>query len=343
MARAIQLGSQATLQAAPNPGVGCCITDRGGRILGEGFSSSFGGPHAEINALQNVPSGSDLSHARLYVTLEPCSHFGKTPPCSRAIAATAIPDVFIGISDPNPLVQGGGIRELQEAGKSVTTGILEAECRVLHRRFLINQQKQRPFIRLKWARSSDGYVAPYREDRHPGTPYWISNRFSRQLAHKLRSEASAILVGAGTASADNPTLDNRNWGGPDPVRLLWDPRARVPSDARLLQPGPPTVVFGKKTGDSKAGRHVAWLPPAPGEDLAETVLNYLKKEGMDSLLIEGGRALWDLFLERDLWDEIWEFTGSKSLGDGLRAPASRGRLAESHNVQGDTLNIYYRD
>ncbi len=343
MARAIQLGSHATLQAAPNPGVGCCITDHTGRILGEGFSSSFGGPHAEINALRKVPPGSDLSKTRLYVTLEPCSHFGKTPPCSRAISATAIPEIYIGISDPNPLVAGRGIRELKDAGKKVEIGILEKECGKLHRRFLINQEKNRPFIRLKWARSSDGFVAPLTEHRRPGVPHWISNPFSRQLAHKLRSEASAILVGAGTASDDNPALDNRHWGGKDPVRLLWDPRARVPSDSRLFLSGPPTVVFSRGTYGSAGGKHVEWLRPSPEDDLAGTILDYMKNKSMDSLLVEGGRAVWDLFLDRGLWDEIWEFAGSNPIGKGLRAPAFRGHLEESHNIQADILNIYYRD
>ena len=211
--RCIQIAKNAIPLAYPNPAVGCCIVHKKS-IIGEGYTSSYGGSHAEVNAISSVRNKDLLTECSLYVTLEPCSHFGKTPPCSDLILKYKIPRVFIGIKDPNPKVSGKSIKKLKENGVHVEVDILAKECKNHHKIFLTNIIKKRPFIILKWAETSDGYIAP--EKKNIAKPLWISNEHSRQLSHKLRSEFDCILVGSKTIIDDNPRLNIRDWPGKYP-------------------------------------------------------------------------------------------------------------------------------
>lgn len=344
MARAVQLGRMATVSAAPNPGVGCCIVHEGGRVIGEGFSSPAGGPHAEIQALGRVADRTLLAHSRLYVTLEPCSHYGRTPPCADAIALTDIQEIVVGITDPNPQVAGMGIARLKEAGKKVLLGILEADCRFLHRRFLKSHESGRPYVTMKWARSRDGFIAPLPWKReNPSGPHWISNIYSRQLAHRLRTENEAILVGSGTAMTDNPGLDARQWHGPDPLRLLVDRHGKSPASLRMFNDGKKTIVFGGVNPELRGKSGVERIALSEGEPTAAQILRHLKELGIGSLLVEGGSAIWEDFLEAGLWDEIWEFQGPSDLGEGIPGPKIKQAPTRTIKVDTDYLNLYYRD
>jgi len=297
-----------------------------------------------VNALRGLPSEIQRSELRLYVTLEPCSHHGKTPPCAEAISNSGIPEVYIGVRDPNPLVAGRGIERLRAGGCLVETGVLESDCRRLHRRFLSMHEQQRPYITLKWARSIDGFIAPEISGRRRDTrPYWISNAYSRQLGHMMRTRHAAILVGSGTALADNPLLSSRDWHGTDPLRILIDRGSRVAPDARIFSEGSPTWIFSREAHPARFKDGVQWIRIPSDRDLIPFVLEHLREQEIQSLLVEGGAAVWSMFLNAGLWDEIWEFVGSKSLNSGMSSPEVGLIPQVSRSIDNDILYIYYRD
>jgi len=244
ISRCIALAKNGLGTTYPNPMVGSVIV-YDGKIIGEGWHKKAGEPHAEVNAINSVQDKSLLKKATIYVSLEPCSHFGKTPPCCDLIIKNKIPNVVIGTVDPNIKVAGNGIKKLIEAGIHVTIGVLEDECNELNKRFFTFHQKKRPYIILKWSESQDGYIAPL--EKSEKKPVWITNIYSRQLVHKWRTEEQAILVGTQTVIDDNPKLNARDWEGNDPVRLVLDQNNRIPEENAVFDNQIRTIVFTKST------------------------------------------------------------------------------------------------
>lgn len=273
MRRALELAAHGELDASPNPMVGAVIVDASGRIIGEGWHRRCGEGHAEVNAVASVADQEALKDSTMYVTLEPCSHYGKTPPCAELIVRTGIPRVVIGTLDPFAKVSGRGVARLREAGVEVEVGMLEKECQELNRKFMTAHRCRRPYITLKWAQSADGFI-----DGHVSTP------LNSMLVHKLRATHDAILVGSGTALADNPALDTRLYAGKSPVKVVLDRRGRVGNDLRMFSEGE-TVVM----------RDYSSLADA---------MEQLYERGITSVLVEGGATLHRSFIEDNLWDEI---------------------------------------
>lgn len=318
MRRCLQLASLGRGHVSPNPMVGAVVVHEG-RIIGEGYHRCCGQPHAEVNAIASVADESLLSRSTLYVSLEPCSHYGKTPPCAELIVAKRIPRVVVGCLDPFPAVSGRGIARLREAGVEVVTGVLDEECRELNRTFMTFQTRHRPFVTLKWAQSSDGYMDRVREPGEPAAR--ISDDVSSVWVHRLRAEADAILVGTRTAIADNPSLTARLWPGRSPLRIVLDEHARVPADVRLFTDGLPTlVVTGPETGYAALPASVELVRLPFGEALIPELLDELYRRRLQHLVVEGGAALLQSFLQSGCWDEARVETGPMALGQGVAAP-----------------------
>lgn len=341
--RCIEIGKLGLGTTAPNPMVGCVIVFEN-TIIGEGFTSPYGGPHAEVNAIRSVQNPELLQKSTLYVTLEPCCHFGKTPPCTNLIIESGIPKVVIGLMDPNPKVAGEGIRQLRAAGCEVISGILEPECRWHHRRFLAFQVQQRPYIILKWAQSKDGFIAPQAALRtnHP-EPYWISGMLSRQLVHRWRSEESAILIGTETAILDNPRLDCRLWKGSNPIRIVLDRTLRIPTSHHILDGTVNTLVICSDMGNRKSTQHLTYVPLEFGVGFLRALTLKLYEFGILSLIVEGGAKILKEFITNDLWDEARVFEGNKQLFQGTPAPQIKGQIKKSIRLETDTLSIYSHD
>lgn len=343
MARCIEIAKNAMGAAPPNPMVGAVIV-QGERIIGEGFTSAFGGPHAEVNAINSVRDKSSLTDATLYVTLEPCSHHGKTPPCTDLIIKHGIPTVVIGIVDPHEQVAGSGIRQLRSHGCTVISGVLERECRFHHRRFLTYHERKRPYVILKWAESADRYLAPEQGARKADPqPFWISSEASRQLVHKWRSEEQAVMVGPNTVLKDNPSLTTRFWKGNNPLRVMLDRKLRVPEDFKILNGDIPTLVLTQKDRFPNTPRAIEYLKLAESEFDAPGILKVLWKRGISSLIVEGGRKILDLFIQEGIWDEARIFTGPGTFGSGLKAPELKTSNEEILDIGPDQLKIIYND
>ena len=310
------------------------------RIIGEGWHHKPGGPHAEVVAINSVRDKSLLQKSTLYVSLEPCSHFGKTPPCSDLIISSNIPKVVIGSIDSNQLVSGKGIDKLKTAGVDVTVGVLEAESHFLNRRFFTYHQKKRPYIILKWAQSGDGYIAPLPESRQndKAAPIWITNRYSRQLVHQWRAEEQAILIGTQTAIDDNPRLDIRNWTGENPFRLVLDRNRRISKENHIFGKSAKTILISDTVHD---GENAACSIDFTA-DIAPQICRIMFDEQLHSVIIEGGRQTLQTFIDADLWDEARVFTGTGRLLDGIRAPELKGHCSKLEIV-GDELKIYHHD
>ena len=325
--RCIQIAKNAIPLAYPNPAVGCCIVHKKS-IIGEGYTSSYGGSHAEVNAISSVRNKDLLTECSLYVTLEPCSHFGKTPPCSDLILKYKIPRVFIGIKDPNPKVSGKSIKKLKENGVHVEVDILAKECKNHHKIFLTNIIKKRPFIILKWAETSDGYIAP--EKKNIAKPLWISNEHSRQLSHKLRSEFDCILVGSKTIIDDNPRLNTRDWPGKSPKIVVLNRKNNLDKKLNVFKTGSEVLIIDEKTIDYN-------------KNIAEQTLMYLKSKDIYSVIVEGGAQTLNTFLKENLWDEIKVFKSQKKLVSGTNAPEIKLLSNNEEKIKGDTLITYLNE
>ena len=318
MRRCIQLARCGIDGAAPNPMVGAVVV-ADGRIIGEGYHIRCGGPHAEVNAIRSVRDKDALQHATIYVSLEPCAHYGKTPPCADLIIQNRIPRVVVGCQDPFAKVNGLGISRLREAGIEVKVGVLEQECRELNARFITFHSQQRPWITLKWAQSADGFMDGKRESGMPPTRF--STRFTSTLVHRLRAEHKAILVGSGTALADNPTLTTRLWPGSNPMRLVVDRRGRLSDDLHLLDGSVETHIY-------------------QSESLRDILTN-LHQRGIQSLLVEGGSQLLQSFLREGLWDEARVETAPFTLHEGIQAPHIDDSLRISERrIDGNQISLY---
>ena len=320
----------------PNPLVGSVIVFEN-QIIGEGWHKKAGQAHAEVNAINSVKNKYLLSKATIYVSLEPCSHFGKTPPCSDLIIENKIPNVVIGTVDPNEKVAGKGIQKLLEAGIHVTIGILENECLELNKRFFTFHQKKRPYIILKWAETADGFVAPKEKDEQK--PVWITNQYSRQLVHKWRSEEQAILVGTQTVLDDNPTLNVRDWQGNHPVKIILDRQNRLNEDLVVFNSKEKTIVFSETKRDFKNNNCYSEVLNF-NENLAPEICNSLFQNSIQSVIIEGGARTLQTFIDANLWDEARIFKGKISFKEGIKAPILSGNLIEQQIIFDDTLQIF---
>ena len=343
MQRCIQLAKSNMGTVAPNPMVGCVIVV-GDEIIGEGYTSAFGGPHAEVNAIHSVEDKSKLKDATLFVSLEPCSHFGKTPPCADLIVKHNIPQVVIGIQDPNQKVAGKGISRLKEAGCEVAVGVLQAECKEVNRRFFTYHQHKRPYIVLKWAQSADGFIAPDKNLRsNEVKPYWITNKYSRQLVHQWRSQEQAILAGTKTVLDDNPHLNTRDWAGKSPIRILLDKSLKIPADANALNEKVTTYILTSEnnTEFSSKGPHYRQLDFS--KEVAQQICDVLWEEQIISVLIEGGAKTIDTFIKAGLWDEARIFKGKASFKEGIKAPHITGQTMLYQTIGEDELKTIRRD
>ena len=338
MRRCIELASKAEGLTYPNPLVGSVLT-LGGKIIGEGYHLKSGQPHAEVNAINSVRDKSELGGATLYVNLEPCSHFGKTPPCADFIIASSIKKVVIGTCDTSTKVSGKGIDKLRSSGCEVTVGVLEEECRNLNRRFFTYHERQRPYITLKWAQSADGYLDIKRTDFHAVRPTWISGNPERVLVHKWRASEQAILVGGGTVRADNPGLNVREWTGNDPVKVILSSTANF-GNAALFKPGGTVILF---TRNMQTDVDATLVKLAEDKPAAVQIADYLYKTGIQSLFVEGGATVLNHFIANNMWDEARIFSGNSDFKDGVRSPDLNGMKVSKAAFRGSSLEIYTND
>ncbi len=332
MHRALELARLGFGAVSPNPMVGCVIVHQG-QIIGEGFHRQCGGPHAEVLAVESVKDKALLKDATVYVTLEPCSHYGKTPPCADLLVKHQVKRVVISNIDPNPLVSGKGIAILQKAGIEVETGLLENEGAELNKRFFKSIIDKKPYVILKWAQTADGFIA-----RPDYDSKWISNEFSRKLVHKWRSEEDAILVGKNTALYDNPMLNVRDWHGRDPLRLIIDKKLELDHSLHLFRQDIPTVVYNCR--NSEKVHNLEWVL-LPESDFLPALLDDLFHRDIRSVMIEGGSLTINSFVKAGFWDEARVFTAPLSFGEGIRAPQLTNAVYDGEEkISGDRITYF---
>ncbi|WP_370476714.1 bifunctional diaminohydroxyphosphoribosylaminopyrimidine deaminase/5-amino-6-(5-phosphoribosylamino)uracil reductase RibD [Tamlana flava] len=327
MQRCLDIAKNGLGITRPNPMVGSVIVHNN-KIIGEGFTSKYGGNHAEVNAINSVKDKNLLNEATLYVTLEPCSHFGKTPPCSNLIIKHNIPKVVIGCIDDNEQVAGKGVKKLIDAGCNVTVGILEDECKKHHKRFFTFHNKKRPYIILKWAESKNGFIAP--KNKKEQKPVWITNEFSRQLVHKWRTEEQAILVGTNTVLQDNPSLTVRDWTGNNPIRIVLDKDKKLSKSLSVFNDEAETIIISNNEIDFS-------------QLVAQQICHVLFQKDINSVIIEGGAKTLQTFINENLWDEARVFIGSNIFKSGTIAPVFSGKLISEEKILNDILKIYWND
>ncbi|MGM0943918.1 MAG: bifunctional diaminohydroxyphosphoribosylaminopyrimidine deaminase/5-amino-6-(5-phosphoribosylamino)uracil reductase RibD [Bacteroidota bacterium] len=332
MRRALELAEWGRGAVSPNPLVGCVIVHEDA-IIGEGYHQQYGEAHAEVNAIHAVENQELLKEATVYVTLEPCAHFGKTPPCANLLVEKNVKKVVIAAVDSNPLVGGKGIAILKKAGIEVETGCLEKAARWQNRRFFTSIEKNRPYIILKWAQTRDGLVA-----RNDFSSKWISNAQSRQLVHKWRAEEDAILVGKNTAFYDNPALNVRDWVGKNPLRLVIDRQLSLPKELKLFDQAVPTVCYNQKLDEIKVNLEFKKIS---FDSIVHEIVSDLQERKTQSLIVEGGPFVINQFLEAELWDEARVFTSQNKFEMGIKAPFMNQMPSEQIQIQSDQLAIYY--
>lgn len=335
MHRCLELAVRGLGKVAPNPMVGCVIIGDTGTI-GEGYHDTFGGPHAEVNAINSIENKASLKNATLYVNLEPCPNQGKTPPCTDAIIAAGIKKIVIGCLDPNPEVNGKGVEKLKAAGCTVEVGALEKDCEEVNKRFFTFHQKKRPYIILKWAQSSDGFIDRKRTKEE--TPTKITHPEVDIMVHLWRSQEQAIMVGTHTVIMDNPKLTARKAGGDSPLRVILDKSLRIPTTSEIFNKEAHTLIFTEQQMPSNNG--VEYVNVAFDAKLLNSMLTELYKRNIQSVIVEGGEKLLKSFVEKDLWDEGKVFYSNKDLGEGVPAPhfpfPSKGEI----KIGDDTLVLY---
>lgn len=333
--RCIELASNGLCNAAPNPMVGAMIVHNG-KIIGEGYHARCGEGHAEVNAIRSVKDESLLKDSTIYVSLEPCSHYGKTPPCADLIISKGIPRVVVGCIDPFSQVSGRGIQKLRDAGIDVTVGVLEEECKNLIRRFVTFNTQKRPYITLKWAESADGFIDANREE---GSPVVLSTPITSMYVHKQRAEHKAILVGRRTALLDNPSLTTRNWYGANPLRLVIDRNLTLPSDLKLFDHSTPTIVFTAEKKENE--ENLEYITIDFSADILPQILTVLYERKIQSLIVEGGTTLLQSFIDSGLWDEMFVEHSAKVLGEGVKSPVvPKGEVMKTEMRDGVCVSHY---
>jgi len=324
MQRCLELASKAEGMTYPNPMVGSVIV-HAGKIIGEGYHLKAGGPHAEVMAIGSVKNRELLASSTIYVNLEPCSHFGKTPPCADLIISHKIPVVVVGTTDTSDKVSGKGLSKLREAGCKVILGVAVDKCRTINKRFFTFQEKRRPYIILKWAQSADGFIDIKREKGNKAGPGWITGKPERILVHKWRAEEQAILVGAETVRADNPLLNVREWKGSNPVRLILSGSGIIREELAMNKLIGSQVIFSFYPEKINLPGSVV-VKLNNHESSAVQILDYLFRWGIQSLFIEGGASVLNHFINLGLWDEARIFYGEQIFRDGVKAPDVGGKL-----------------
>ena len=327
ISRCIELGKLGIGNTYPNPSVGSCIVYNN-KIIGEGYTSRPGKNHAEINAINSVKIKSQLKESTLYVTLEPCSHHGKTPPCTNEIIKNKIPRVIIGTLDPHTEVSGKGIKQLEEAGIEVVLGVLENECKNHHKRFLTFINKKRPYIILKWAETNDGFIAP--KTKNEIKPVWISNRHSRQLVHKWRSEEQCLIVGRKTISEDNPKLTTRDWDGRDPIVVIISKDNNLNANSNVFNSKAEKIIISNEIIDFK-------------KPIGNQITKLLYNRNIISAIVEGGAKTLQTFINENLWDEIRKFKSPLNFKNGTKAPIVNIKPRNKTLIIQDKLLVIYNN
>ncbi|MDX1652709.1 MAG: bifunctional diaminohydroxyphosphoribosylaminopyrimidine deaminase/5-amino-6-(5-phosphoribosylamino)uracil reductase RibD [Brumimicrobium sp.] len=333
MQRALELARLGGINVAPNPMVGAVVVSNN-KIIGEGYHRNYGGPHAEVDAIEMVPVSEDLSEATIYVTLEPCAHFGKTPPCADLIVKHKLKRVVIACMDPYSEVAGKGIEKIRNAGISVDVGVLEKEARELNKRFFTFHNENRPYVILKWAQTEDGFMDRLPEDRKPGIN-WITGEETKKYVHEWRSREQAIMVGWKTVANDDPQLNVRLCDGPSPHRFIIDPHCKTPLTSKVIQDGNTSTIFVEKN-----------LFPALPENVVvheltkftvQDILVALHGKSILSVFIEGGAETLSNFIQQGLWDEARVLMGSVNFERGIKAPELRVDPISRETLKNDTL------
>ncbi|WP_297087268.1 bifunctional diaminohydroxyphosphoribosylaminopyrimidine deaminase/5-amino-6-(5-phosphoribosylamino)uracil reductase RibD [uncultured Draconibacterium sp.] len=334
MARCIQLAKKGSGAVSPNPMVGCVIVYQG-QVIGEGYHQKYGQAHAEVNAINAVDNPEQLKSSTIYVSLEPCAHFGLTPPCSDLIIRKQIPKVVIGSIDPFAEVAGKGIEKLRKAGLEVKTGVLKKECDELNRRFFTFHRKKRPYILLKWAQTTDGFIDIDRKEETYGEPTWITGSEALLSVHKMRAAEDAILVGTNTAEKDNPSLTVRHCSGKNPLRIVIDRNLRLEKTLHLFDNASDTLIInGIK---NRVEEKTSYVKIDFSENILPQLMNVLHQKNVLSLIVEGGRQLLNSFITEDLWDEAHIYTGNKTFGRGIKAPEINHLQGVRSQLGNDTL------
>ena len=331
MQRCLQLASSGKGSVAPNPMVGAVVVYNG-KIIGEGYHRQYGKAHAEVNAINSVSDKSLLKESTIYVSLEPCSHYGKTPPCSQLIIDMEIPRVVVATLDPYYKVSGRGVQMLREAGVEVVIGVLEKEARLQNKEFFVSQTQNRPYIYLKWAQTSDGFIDKKRMDGEAIEPTPISNNLTKTLVHKLRSEVSAIMIATNTAVNDNPSLTTRLWFGKNPQRIILDRSRRIPTNYHLLDNKVDTIIFTEKADDDCTNSRTDFVEMKFDQYLIPSILKELNKRKINSLLVEGGSALLQSFIDLGAWDEAYVEVADKRFTEGTKAPCIQGEVVDDRKI-----------
>ena len=331
MKKCLELAQKGMGYVSPNPMVGCVVVFND-QIIGEGYHQEYGTSHAEVNAIENVKDKSLLKKAILYVNLEPCAHFGKTPPCTNLIIESEIPKVVIGCIDSYSEVSGKGIEKMQNTGIEVIVGVLEKESRELNKRFFTFHEKTRPYIILKWAESKDGFMGPLNQNK----PFWMTSSESKKLVHKWRAEEEAILVGRITAKKDNPSLTVREVAGSNPVRIIIDKNLKLSSDLNLFNSEAKTIIFNTIKSEETGTNQFVKID---FNYLIENILEELHKQNIQSVIIEGGSTTLQSFVDANIWDEARIFTANKLFSQGLKTPTIEGEIILEEEIGTDTLEI----
>lgn len=333
MQRCIQLALLGRGNVSPNPMVGCVIVHND-KIIGEGYHQVYGGAHAEVNAINTVENKDLLNESVVYVNLEPCSHHGKTPPCAELLIKHQVKKVVIANKDPNPLVNGKGIKMLESAGIEVVCDVLQDEGIVLNKVFFTHKIQQRPYIILKWAQSADGFLGKENER------VTISGQVSQLFTHKLRHMNDAIMVGTKTAIIDNPQLIDRFWNGRQPLRVLIDKNLNVPQSHHLLDKSCPTIVYNLQL-ENQVDDNLSLVKLEDRDDFVFQIIENLNSRDIASLIVEGGAVTLQKFIDLDLWDEINVIQSKENmLLFGIKPPIFTGILAQNLDLVEDVLSIY---
>jgi diaminohydroxyphosphoribosylaminopyrimidine deaminase / 5-amino-6-(5-phosphoribosylamino)uracil reductase len=336
MTRCLDLARGAEGMTYPNPLVGSVIVCEG-RIIGEGYHIRAGEAHAEENAINSVSDKRKLRESTLYVSLEPCSHFGKRPPCADLIISSGIRKVVAGTRDTSSKVSGKGFDKLRQAGVAVVEGVLADECRYLNRRFFTYNEKRRPYIILKWAQSADGFISPPVEAKTERKPTWIIGKAERAMVHRWRASEQSILVGAGTLRSDNPELNVRDWTGSNPVRIVLSGSGNLEGLIPLFRTNGTNIVFTYSEACKLSDSEVVLMKK--GVNASEFIAQDLFHRGKQSLIVEGGAEVLNHFIETGLWDEARIFTGKMDFGSGVMTPSIQGQVISSAGFSASSLRV----
>jgi diaminohydroxyphosphoribosylaminopyrimidine deaminase/5-amino-6-(5-phosphoribosylamino)uracil reductase len=340
MRRCLDLARKAEGHTSPNPMVGAVVVHND-TIIGEGYHLQAGTPHAEVHALNAVTDKTLLPRSTLYVSLEPCSHQGRTPPCADLIIRSGIKRVVVGTSDTSPKVAGKGIARMKEAGIEVTTGVEEEGCRMINKRFFTWHEKNRPYVILKWARSADGYIDITRTPGDAAGAHWITGKAERILVHRWRAAEDAILAGGATIRSDNPSLDVRLWRGKNPLRVIVSRSGDIDSDAKVLKGPAETILFTCNRKLNIPGIRIIQIDYS--NDFISDILKKLHEMGVQSVFVEGGAFILRSFFISGQWDEARRFTGVMNFGDGVPDPLSSFRPEHTYRFEKSTLDIGCHD